>query len=463
MDHTRILDSTHPGADKLYVSNILQQSFIEVDEKGTESVGYSRMALRGGGGPPVSPPVFVGDQMQVDLLNKNFASSLSNAATKVLLDDANNGFKNGNFVCSPFSLEAILGMVAAGAQGKTLKQLLEFLGHETVDQLLYESPSSKLLQQILFNTENVEAGLEIALANGIWVDSKMNRVQIFYEEVLKTVYKTEAKFLDFENKPEESAREMNSWVGKETRGLIPTIVKKTDLEEVFLVLANALYFNGLWYQPFFAHDTKEKDFHLINGKTVSVPFMTSSRYKYLYGSFNGYKIIQLPYETEGRSNKFSMYIFLPDKNDGLHDLLQVFDADNELFHTKYELRSTNFDDLWIPKFKISCNFEPKDVMKQMGLTLPFEHLNMELTRMVDSTHPDADKLYVSDILQQSFIEVNEKGTEAAAFARMRMSGGGGPHFSRPVFVADHPFMFMIREDTSRAVLFLGVVLNPKQI
>ncbi|XP_071711944.1 serpin-Z10-like [Rutidosis leptorrhynchoides] len=394
--------------------------------------------------------------------SKISAAKTINVATKVLLDDANHGFKKGNFVCSPFTIEALLGMVAAGAQGKTLKQLLEFLGHETLDQLLYESPTSKLLQQILFNTENAEAGLEIVVANGIWVDSQMNRVQSCYEEVLKTVYKTESMFLDFENKPEESAKEMNSWASKKTKGLIPTIVEKTDLKDVFIVLANALYFKGLWYIPFASNMTKEKEFHLINGKTVSVPFMTRSYNRFLYGSFKGYKIIQLPYETEGLSNKFSMYIFLPDKNDGLHDLLQVFDSDSELFHTKYDLNSTYLYDLWIPKFKISYNFEPKDVMQKLGLTLPFERLNMDFTRMVDSTHPDADKLYVSDILQQSFIEVDENGTEATGLSRVRMAGGGGPPVSPPVFVADHPFMFMIREDTSRAVLFLGVVLNPKQ-
>ncbi|XP_071688892.1 serpin-Z4-like [Rutidosis leptorrhynchoides] len=104
------------------------------------------------------------------------------------------------------------------------------------------------------------------------------------------------------------------------------------------------------------------------------------------------------------------YIFLPYEKDGLHDLLHVFHSNNDLFHDEYELTMRYLNELWVPKFKKSCKFEAQDVMKQMGMTLPFEPLNMDLTRIVDSTHPDADKLYVSNIVQQSFIEVEEKGT-----------------------------------------------------
>ncbi|XP_071712645.1 serpin-Z7-like [Rutidosis leptorrhynchoides] len=167
----------------------------------------------------------------------------------------------------------------------------------------------------------------------------MNRVQSFYEEVLESVYKTEARLLDFENKPEKSAMEMNSWVSKKTKGLIPTIIEKTDLKEVFIVLENALYFKGLWYKPFNAKSTKDKNFHLMNGKTVSVPFMTKKTP--ITGPcmvlLKATKSFKQPHETEGLSNKISMYIFLPDRTDGLHDLLKVFDSDNDLCHAKYDL------------------------------------------------------------------------------------------------------------------------------
>ncbi|GKD50037.1 serpin-ZX, partial [Tanacetum coccineum] len=309
-------------------------------------------------------------------------------ATKILLDDANNEFKNGNFVCSPFSLETMLGMIAAGAKGQTLKQLLGFLGHETMDQLQSESPSLKMLANM-----NTDGG--------------------------------EAQYANFGNKPEQAVREINSWGNKETRGLIPTIIVDNELsQDAVIVLANALYFKGIWSTPFDANRTKRKDFHLINGETVSVPFMTSSS-EFSYGSFEDFKILKIRYECEEQSNKFSMYIFLPERNDGLRDLLEVFHSNHALFHGAFDLNSRKLDEVWIPKFNISYNLE------------------------------------ALKIIQKSFIQVDERGTEAASSTWADFDD----YCERPPlppanFVADHPFMFMIREDTSRAVFFVGVVLNP---
>ncbi|GKB84822.1 serpin-ZX [Tanacetum coccineum] len=123
-------------------------------------------------------------------------------ATKILLDDACNGFTNGNFVCSPFSLEIVLGMLAFGATGQTLEQLLEFLGHEALDQLRSESPTSKLFAQILANPNGGEGIPDIILANGVWVAKKLSPLCLLssYKEVLNTVYNTKARSVDFKNK-----------------------------------------------------------------------------------------------------------------------------------------------------------------------------------------------------------------------------------------------------------------------
>ncbi|GKE13740.1 serpin-ZX, partial [Tanacetum coccineum] len=147
------------------------------------------------------------------------------------------------------------------------------------------------------------------------------------------------------------------------------------------------------------------------------------------------------------------------RNDGLLNLLELFHSDGALFHGDFDLKPEWLSNLWIPKFKISCTFDPNNVMEQMGLTLPFEKTNKELSGIVDMRGLYDNMLYVSKINQFSYIEVEEKGTVAAACTRMLMAGGGcGPP---PIsFVADHPFMFMIREDTSRAVLFVGAVLDP---
>ncbi|PWA55469.1 serpin-ZX [Artemisia annua] len=375
--------------------------------------------------------------------------------TKTLLDDAHNGFKNGNFVCSPLSLDIALGMLTVGAQGKTLKQLLGFLRHGSINQFLSESPSSKVLAKSLSNQNN----LEFSLVNGVWVGEYV-KLQSYYQTILETVYKTQATYVDFKNKVKlnEAVEEINLWVTKETKGLIPSIVKTSDFkEDDFMVLLNALYFKGAWYKQFAAHMTRNFDFCLINGDTVSVPFMTLEETRFEYGSFNGYKMIKFPYKSSDESKNFSMYIFLPDRKDGLQHLLELFHSNDDLFHGEFALKEETLRSLWIPKFKISTKFEPQDVMEELGLTLPFDRTNIEFRRIVEKTGPVDDVIYVSKILQKSVIEVDERGTEAASCSMIILAVGCVPKKS---FVADHPFMFMVREDTSKAVLFVGAVLNP---
>ncbi|PWA58742.1 serpin-ZX [Artemisia annua] len=409
----------------------------------------------------LEPSINTPSKKQKTVTTSTMSANTTTVATKTLLDDAHDGFKNGNFVCSPLSLDILLGMLAAGAEGETLKQLLGFLGHESVDQLLSESPTSILFSNILSKPrKGGKEDLEFSLVNCIWVDNKVAPVRSSYQKVLETVYKTEARYVDFDNKVkcDEAVRKINKWVHKVTKGLIDTIVNGFG-EDDLIVLANALYFKGAWYNPFIAKMTKNKHFYLINGKKVSVPFMTVGRELFDYGSFNGYKIIKLPYKSNDRLNKFSMYIFLPDRNDGLLNLLELFHSDGALFHGDFDLKPEWLSDLWIPKFKISCEFDPNNVMEQMGLTLPFEKTNKELSGIVDMRGLYNNMLYVSKMSQFSYIKVDEKGTVAAACTMGLMAGGGRD--PNPIsFVADHPFMFMIREDTSRAVLFVGAVLDP---
>ncbi|GKD47033.1 serpin-ZX [Tanacetum coccineum] len=223
------------------------------------------------------------------------------------LCDAQNGFKNGNFVCSPLSLEIILGMLAAGAEGETLKQLLEFLGHESIDQILSESPT-----QIL-------SGVDVSLVNGVWV------------------------------KLGEAIKDINSWVHKETNGLILKIIKTSDFSpDDLMIYVNALYFKGAYFTVDW---TMNEEFYLINREKISVPFMRNSG-MFNYGSFKDYKMIKFPYKSEHRSNKFSMYLFLPHEKDGLKNLLQLFHSNDALFSGDFDLENEWLNTIWVPKFKI---------------------------------------------------------------------------------------------------------------
>ncbi|GJV31302.1 serpin-ZX [Tanacetum coccineum] len=350
------------------------------------------------------------------------------------------GFKNGNFVCSPFSIEIVLGMLAFGAEGQTLKQLLEFLGHKSLEELRSMSLVSKILEHILLST--IKGGPDVRIANEVWVAEQLKPVQSCYREVLETVYKTKADYIDNENKPAQSAETINSWTKEKTNGLIPKLIGEFTPDDA-LVIANSLYFKGIWSKPFALEYTKEKDFHLINGEKVPVPFMTRFG-EFDYGSFESYKMVRFPYESgfkgynmfkrpcesefngfnmfnrpyesefngfnmfkqpyecNGQSNEFSMYIFLPDRIDGLQDLLQLFQSDPSLFYRDFNLQRRRPDELWIPKFEMSCTFNAHD---------------------------------------RSVIKVDEKGTEAAAVTTVMVAtcSCSCPPPPASVFVSrDHP-------------------------
>ena len=156
-----------------------------------------------------------------------------------------------------------------------------------------------------------------------------------------------------------------------------------------------------------------------------------------------------------------MYVILPEKKDGLQDLVQNFNSTPELLGDCFEVEEENLSKMWIPKFKFSYGFDASRIMQNIGLTLPFEMVG-DFTRMVDSL--ERDKVFLSTILHQSFIEVNEEGTEATALTFAPALPGYSPYQPPPPsFVADHPFIFTIREEISGVVFFVGVVLNPLMI
>lgn len=256
---------------------------------------------------------------------------------------------------------------------------------------------------------------------------------------------------------------MNSWAEKATKGLIKEIVpRETELGPP-LCLANALYFKGEWESQFHGSSTIHEDFHLLNGETAIVPFMTKYDELFSYGEFEDFKLLRLPYQRGPDMNKqFSMYIFLPNARCGLENLIKKLESDPKMLQSKMlNLNSEELSQVWKPKMKFSHGFKAIELMKAKGLTLPFDRNEADFSRMVRT--PNGVTVYVNIILHKAFVEVNEEGTEAAAVTFVGTAlGCSGPGMKRPKpsFVAEHPFMFMIVEDFSKLVLFTGAVVNP---
>ncbi|CAN1184715.1 At1g47710 [Linum perenne] len=414
-----------------------------------------------------------------------------------ILDQLKDGSSRGakNVILSPASLDIVLRTVACGAKGKTLEQLLRFLGAKDIDDL--NSKASSIMKVLhLASPENnpppvlvkkqklnnsgdddnppvtvspTVSSPIISCANAIWIDEQYP-VKDSFKKLLTDVYRAQANNVNFRHQKEEAVKEVNSWATKSTNGRISNILNPGYInKDTPLVLTNAIYFKAFWSKNFENCSSSDtKDFHLIDGinKVTTVPFMHNGNTWFRYGKFDKFKVIELSYKT-GRPHEygqkdegpcFSMYIFLPHKVDGLSEMIGKLSV--TLSRTLDGLKQTNMKKVVIPKWKSSYRFEAKDLMKKLGLKLPFDRDQDDFTEMIVGSK--SKEVYISDVIQNAYIDVNEKGTEAAAVSVMGMTVRcfSKPKPPKEEFVADHPFMFMIMEHDSKAVIFAGAVFNP---
>ncbi|KAK1355197.1 Serpin-ZX [Heracleum sosnowskyi] len=362
--------------------------------------------------------------------------------------------KDSNVVCSPISMQVILSLVAAAAKGKTLDELLTFLKAKSSEEL--NSLSSYLID-VVFADGSSSGGPILSLANGVWIDKSLSFKSPF-KLVVDHVYKAASDAVDFKNKPNESADLLNSWVEKETHGLIKDMFPHKLFDNfTWLVYANAIYFKGEWLNPFMASNTKNCNFHLLDGSSIQVPFMTKSSAAYQYiSAFDSFKVLRLYYKQgDDKQRKFSLNIFLPKEKDGLPTLVEKLGSESGFLDKYITSHRERVGEVWIPKFKISFGFEASKALKGLGLVSPFSP--GEFTETVNESS-EGQMLFLKNAFHKSFIEVNEEGTEAAAAFGLMIGGGSSDMLID--FVADHPFLFLVREDVTGVVLFTGQVLNP---
>ncbi|XP_074365773.1 serpin-ZX-like [Apium graveolens] len=372
-------------------------------------------------------------------------------ASYLLLNE--NG-KDSNVVFSPISIQVILGMLAGGSSGQTLEQLLSFLKATSIEEVHYIYSH---IVHLVFANGSLPGGPCLSIANFVWLEQSLFMKQSF-KQVLDT-YMACCHQVDFKNKAEEVRNLVNSWVETQTRSLVKQILPPDSVgSNTRLILANAIYFKGAWSSEFDASRTMHFNFHLLNGYSIQVPFMTRNKKRQL-SAFDGFKVLKLPYKQAGNTS-FSMYIYLPDARDGLPALVERSGSESGFLNRYIPYQEINSGMFWIPKFKFEYEIELSKALTILGLTLPFKpDLVTGFKEMVHDPTP----LYVSKMYHKSFIEVDESGTEAAAATVAVMGFGCGLtriEELRIDFVADHPFLYVIRENNTGIVQFIGQVLNP---
>ncbi|OWM79556.1 hypothetical protein CDL15_Pgr022968 [Punica granatum] len=387
---------------------------------------------------------------------------------QLLLPDSS---KLSNVVFSPLSIHVVLSMIAAGstAGSGTRSELLSFLKSPSLGRL--NSFASKV-GSVVFSDGSPAGGPKLSFVNGLWlnVPLKPSFKQVvdtsygaathlvnFRTKVVASAYGVATPLDDFRTKAAEVTHQVNSWAEKETSGLIQDLLPPGAVTFLTrLIFANALYFKGAWNEKFDLSSTEDAEFHLLNGSRVQVPFMTSKK-RQAVRAFDGFKVLELPYKQgSGDQRRFSMYLYLPDAEDGLPALVEKLCSEPGFLDRHLPQWKVAVGDFRIPSFKISHKFEGRSVLPKLGVIQLFGAGG--LTGMVN---PPMDQgLRVSEIFHESFIEVNEEGSKAAAATAAVIGVRGSLPVSRVDFVADHPFMFLIRENMTRTVLFVGQVLDP---
>ncbi|CAL4934742.1 unnamed protein product [Urochloa decumbens] len=366
-----------------------------------------------------------------------------------------------NVVFSPLSLHVALSLLAAGSGGATRDQLLAALGglgdgdpaQAAADSL---HALAEQVAHLVMADGSVAGGPRIEFADAVFVDKSL-KLKPAFEEMAVGKYKAETHSVDFQNQAAQVVGQVNSWVEKVTSGLIKELLPPESVNQATtLVLANALYFKGAWTKKFDASKTRDGVFHLLDGGSVQAPFMSSTDDQYM-SSYGNLKVLKLPYQQGGDKRQFSMYILLPEAQDGLWSLAEKLRSEPEFLDKHIPMDKIPVGQIKVPKFKISYGFEASKLLKGLGLEQPFSS-EADLSEFFDS--PMQQMLSVSSILHKSFVEVNEGGTEAAAASVILMCGSALGHTVTTDFIADHPFLFLIREDTTGVVLFVGHVVNP---
>ncbi len=356
----------------------------------------------------------------------------------------------GNLIFSPFSVAAALGMASAGARGETAAQMQRVLGFAPRPEEAHREFGANIAAL------NGKSGgpFELNIANSIWSQEGAPLMPEFLDRVRKE-YFGDVKAVDFSGDPGSARAEINRWVEEKTRKRIRELVGPGVFNPLTrLILANAIYFKGYWEEQFPEVFSQLQPFFLEGDRSVEAPLMYVEE-EAGHVEAKGAQAIELRYQ----GGDLTMLVVLPDRKDGLRDLERGLSG-KSLNALTSGLRMRKVE-IFLPRFRM----EPEAIdltrkLEESGMPLAFDESRADFSGINGTPPGQADSLYVSTVVHKAMVEVNEKGTEAAAATEMRQLSRSASIMPVPVFRADHPFLFAIRDRRSGAILFLGRVADP---
>ena len=355
--------------------------------------------------------------------------------------------EEGNLFFSPNSISTALAMTYAGARGKTANQMKQVLRFPVDGEALHRCFHALLAQ--LNEPQEEEEAYELHVANRLWGQQGYRFLPDFLG-VTREYYGSELEEVDFAKAAEQARERINGWVADQTEDKIRDLIGPGVLHGLTrLVLTNAIYFLGNWQRPFEEAATKEAPFHVEPGREVDAHLMRQTDY-FGYAETDALQALEMPYK--GRA--LAMVVLLPKERYGVQGLERSLTSGaldrmlKRIGHKKVRV--------FLPRFRIEDQFNLTGTLQTMGMTDAFG-------AAADFSGMTTEGVFISAVIHKAFVDTNEKGTEAAAATAVMMVGSaapGPPPPPPPVFRADHPFVFLIRDVRSGAILFMGRVENP---
>ncbi len=352
--------------------------------------------------------------------------------------------QEGNLFLSPYSISTALAMTYGGARGETAAQMAKAMHFGLAQEKL---PPAFAALELGLNAVQQKGQVKLAVANSLW-PQKGHGFLPAYLDLCKINYGVAVQPLDFSGAAEPARQTINAWVEDKTNRKIQELLKPGTINpDTRLVLVNAIYFKGNWSSQFDKQLTKAGPFHVSAAKTVETPMMQVTK-KFRCAELPETQVLELPYAYYD----LSMLVLLPQDVNGLAALEQSL-SPGKLDAWSKGLRTREVQ-LWLPKFKTTSEFSLNQTLAALGMTDAF-------TARADFSGMDGtNDLFISAVVHKTFIQVNEEGTEATAATGA--VGTQGIHIPEApvVFHADHPFLFLIRDNQTGSILFLGRIVDP---
>jgi serpin B len=398
---------------------------------------YITVLVSTAGCSAVIEPVYAADKVDTRLVaaNTSFAFDLFHT-----LREESSG---ENIFISPASISLALAMTYNGAAGDTAAAMTEVLKFQNMSMEEINAAFADL-RSIL---QNPDPKVELAIANSLWARLGVDFNDDFLERN-RDYYGAEVTALDFDLP--DATDTINRWVEQQTNNKIKDLIAPPIDPMTVLFLINAIYFQADWQEPFDPKLTREIPFQQTDGSRKNHPVMfRDGDFRYLDGQ--GFQAVAIPY---GETGRLSMYVFLPDPDQSLQSFYGQLSSSN--WNTWMESFKEIEGTVGLPRFTFEYESSLNDVLKSLGMGIAFDATAAEFSAM----RPVPPRLYIAEVKHKTFVEVNEKGTEAAAATSVEIRTES-VNMDRFNMTMDRPFFFSIVDDQTDSILFMGTVNEPQ--